>query len=240
MRSIDLTFLAAAVVLLYLPSVLKGGWLFDDPALTDIEWKFKEGRFRLNYGPALRADGSPYPVWLQFWNHPRALSMWTFQRTYDCFGFDVRAHRTVNLVLHLAAGALVYLIARERLTGGSLSTLAAGIFLLHPLQVSAVAYVSARPSILAAVFAFTGVYCWGTGFPWAALIAQFLAQKSKEDSWLYILSWPLALFWFGRISDITEVLYWGSASVLILILLLYRLFFRERRIASLNIGDTGR
>lgn len=234
-----LGFLFLVVCILYLPSILKGGWLFDDPALTDIEWKFKEGRYRLNYGPALRADGSPYPVWLQFWNHPRALSMWTFQRTYDVFGFRCWAHRAVNLILHLLATGLVFLITYHRLPK-SAALLVAGIFALHPLQVAAVAYVSARPALLAAVFAYAGLYCLGNGFIWAAVLSQFLAQKSKEDSWIYLSVWPLCIGWFYGMPFIIAGLYLGLAAVLIRISLPFRKSFRERPIASSNTGVMGR
>lgn len=182
-RVIGLGYLAAAVIILYLPSILKGSWLFDDPALTDAEWKFKKGAFRLTCS------------FREFLRWPRSVTYWTYQRLYDVFGFDCRAHRAFNLILHLLATGLVYRIAGARLPE-SAALLAAGIFALHPLQVASVAYVSARPGMLAAVFAFAAIFCLGNGFWVAGLLSQFLAQKSKEDSWLYLTVWPLLPVWF--------------------------------------------
>lgn len=63
-----------------------------------------------------------------------------------------RLHHAVNLGLHLGNGLLVYAIAGAFVTSPA-AWLAAAIFLLHPLQSEAVAYVASRSELLATAFA---------------------------------------------------------------------------------------
>jgi tetratricopeptide (TPR) repeat protein len=72
----------------------------------------------------------------------------------DCqlFGLEPGMHHIVNLLLHLCS-SLLLLQALLRLTGSTWrSAIVAGIFLLHPLHVESVAWVSERKDVLSAFF----------------------------------------------------------------------------------------
>lgn len=141
-----LPWLAAAAVALaalraYWPA-LEGGFVFDDrylpllsPGAMDWPWQFWFGRTR----PVLM---------FSFWLHMHLL------------GLEPFSYHVVNLVLHLANSALVFLIVRrvmERAAPdegriGLLSSFGAALFLLHPLQTESVSYVASRSEVLSAAF----------------------------------------------------------------------------------------
>lgn len=86
-----------------------------------------------NYQAAVRALS---------WQLPgRSLTLWTWQQAPT-----PEAGHLLNVALHLVNGVLVYGIG-SALVGGA-GIVAAGVFLLHPLASSAVAYVSGRSDLL--------------------------------------------------------------------------------------------
>ncbi len=89
--------------------------------------------------------------------------MISFAINHALFGFDARAFKTVNLLLHLVNGFLVYLLGRRLLAqletpaSGWLAAAAASLWLLHPLHLSSVLYVVQRMNLLASLFCLTGM-----------------------------------------------------------------------------------
>jgi protein O-mannosyl-transferase len=76
------------------------------------------------------------------------------------FGMDPRGHHAVNLLLHCANVALLFLLL-ERMTGDAgRSALAAALFALHPLRVESVAWVSERKDVLSAFFWIATTLAW--------------------------------------------------------------------------------
>ena len=79
----------------------------------------------------------------------------SFALNYAAGGLDPWGYHLVNLALHLAVVALVFLFTREvlRLSGARPDTImavvVAGTFALHPLQSQAVSYVVQRAEVLA-------------------------------------------------------------------------------------------
>ncbi len=87
----------------------------------------------------------------------------TLSHMLDCqlYGLDPAGHHATNVLLHIA-GAVVLFLALESMTSAAWpSAWVATLFALHPLQVEAVAWVSARKDVLSALFGFLGV--WGYG-----------------------------------------------------------------------------
>lgn len=110
------------------------------------------------------------------------------------FNFKRSAWITVSLCLHalntiLLLGLLMNLGMRFSTAG-----VAAIVFLVHPIQLSAILQTAARSGIQCATFAYSALLCLATGFWPVAILAQFLAQKSKEDAWLYLVFWPMVWF----------------------------------------------
>ena len=106
----------------------------------------------------------------------RPISMLSFGLNVAWFGMNPVAFKLVNLGIHLANGALIYAIGRRlagRLLGSggaslavkpeTLALIAAGWWLLHPLNVSGVVYIVQRMNELAVLFTLCGLLCYVDG-----------------------------------------------------------------------------
>ncbi len=95
------------------------------------------------------AGGLWHPVtWL---SHMAAVSL---------FGTAPWGHQLVNLLLH-AAGAAALFLALRALTGSVWrSALAAGLWALHPLRVESVAWLAERKDLLCGLFLFLGLWAY--------------------------------------------------------------------------------
>lgn len=86
----------------------------------------------------------------------------------------------MNLALHLAAAALLWDILR-RLIPERAALIATTIFALHPLVTEPVAYVFARGTLLATVFALLAIRSWITDRTGAATGWFLIAMLAKEE-----------------------------------------------------------
>lgn len=159
-----IALLAVICVAIYLPS-LHGGFLFDDiPTLLQ--------------NPALRAADSESRSWLAIALSTntgmlrRPISMLSFGANVALFGMSPFAFKAVNLAIHLLNGLLVFALARilaaQWLGSGydlnrrasEIALFAASAWLLHPLNLSDVAYVVQRMNALSALFTLAGLLCY--------------------------------------------------------------------------------
>jgi len=144
------------------------------------------------YGPALRGqfvfDDLDLSVTAQdFINMPlrgwlsgvRPLLMLSYWLNFKLYGTDPLSYHLFNVFCHIVTTALVFLTVRKlvSLAGESglmreaLSGFAAGLFLLHPIQTEAVAYISSRSEALSVLF-------------FHAALAAFLYRRREAISWL--------------------------------------------------------
>lgn len=174
-----LVILAAASFLL--PGVLAAGYVYED-------WRF----------------AATWELWptLEQLLQPRGLSWLSFAVVAHLFGESARAQHLTNLGLHLVNGGLVSLVLGRFFVTKQVMWIGTAFFLLHPLQVEAVSYVSSRPDllmtmgILVAVLCLTCAVCpvardgesWWTpprlsGLRWVGVSASFLfALWAKESA----------------------------------------------------------
>ena len=148
---------------------LSGGFLFDD-------------FHNLVNNASLRAIGTSNPHWLELalssasGQLRRPVSMLSFGLNVAAFGMSPLAFKLVNLGVHLANAGLIYAIGgriASRLmqpgaTGFAIkpetvAVLAAGLWLLHPLNVSGVVYIVQRMNELAVLFTLAGLLCYVDG-----------------------------------------------------------------------------
>jgi tetratricopeptide (TPR) repeat protein len=132
-----LALLFAVTALAYLPA-MSGGLLWDDDAhVTKPELRSLSGLYRIWFD--LGATQQYYPLlhsafWLE----------------HKLWGDSVVGYHLANLVQHLAAALLVYLIlARLKIPGALLAT---AIFALHPVHVESVAWITEQKNTLSALF----------------------------------------------------------------------------------------
>ena len=135
--------------------------------------------------------------------HP--LTIWSLVLDYRLSGLNPRSYHWLNLLLHLANTALVFLLLR-RLTGGRFWTSVAGslFFGIHPMHVESVAWVSERKDVLYAFFFLIGLivylkYLERRRWAWlaAALAAFVLSLASKPAAVVFPLV-LLLLDWYRR------------------------------------------
>ena len=96
----------------------------------------------------------------------RPLSMLTFAFGYSIYGLDPWAMKLVNVGIHICNGLLVYLLVHLLVRYYNkdasdkyalLPVTLAGLWMLHPLQVSSVLYIVQRMTLLSAFFMLLGL-----------------------------------------------------------------------------------
>jgi len=145
-------------------------------------------------------------VFSEFFSASRGLADITFSVNYHFGKTDTFGYHLVNIIIHLLAACVVYLILKrispQRLLpalGGAL------IFVAHPLQTQAVTYIVQRMSSLAGLLFFLAIYLYcrhretdnrGRVLLWyvAALLCGALAVLTKQNTAVL----PLALIVFDR------------------------------------------
>lgn len=156
-------------------AALHGPFLFDDNVLP----------FAL---PGLKEH-------LDAWIHNvRPMTMFTYWVSAQMSGEDPVAYHAVSVLLHFVASVFVYLIVRRLAEWGAieaskrrvLSGFAAAVFLLHPAQAEAVAYLAGRSEVVSVMFAY-------------AAFAVFVNRKQKAATWPVALA-VLALFGAAMLS----------------------------------------
>ncbi len=173
------TTLAIGAAFVIFGGSLHGPFLFDDVYLPFI---------------ARHMQFVPLKFWVATWNRP--LLMFTFWVNNQMSGLDTWSYHATNIVLHALNTVLVFLILRWLLGRGNtparatrtLALFGAAIFLAHPLQAEAVAYIASRSETLAVFFLFSSyalfLYCRKLGIGWlpaAGVLVLFgLAQLTKE------------------------------------------------------------
>lgn len=160
--------------------VLNGAFLFDDTSLP-----FALPAFKAPLLAWLRADVRPV-LYFTYWLNARI------------GGDDPYSYHVLNVVFHLVSSGLVFLIVRRLLEWSQpqfknlnlLAGFAAAIFLLHPVQTEAVAYLAGRSESLSAMFALLAfavfLYRPKLAVTWplvAAILALFgLAILAKQNT----------------------------------------------------------
>jgi len=130
--------LFVAVALAVYAPALDGGFLWDDDAhVTKPELRTADGLLRIWTDPT--ATQQYYPLTHSgFWLQSRG------------FGDDPRGYHVVNVVLHAISAWLAWLILRRLSAPGAL--LAATVFLVHPVQVESVAWITELKNSLSGAF----------------------------------------------------------------------------------------
>jgi tetratricopeptide (TPR) repeat protein len=130
---------------------LAGGFIgFDDPNFVTENPYVRAGltpaSIRWAFTAHLTFDAWPY---LDYWQPLTVLSR---MLDVELFGLNPLGHKAMNLALHAANTALLFLVL-ERMTGAFWrSAFVAALFGVHPLRVESVAWVSERKDVLAGLF----------------------------------------------------------------------------------------
>ncbi len=178
---------------------LKGDFVFDDTALITNDHFYE-------------TESNPLKCWERgFWSDGRGalyrpavvFSNWL---NVKIFGFSSPMFRTVNLLLHMAAAFLVYLLVRKINLGQTCAIIASLLYAVHPLHSEAVIPAFGRAELLCAVFFMLAFifHIRKENFRISAVLAGLfflLALWSKEHAVAFI---PLCLLYdllLGKIKD---------------------------------------
>lgn len=196
--------------LVYLPG-LGGPWLLDDFQNLSVFQDYKPGAAPYH---DLVLDNGAGPL-------GRPVAMASFAANHAAGLFSPLALKATNLVLHLACGAVLFLLLRRllrrrpvatRLALGSdaLAALLSVWWLLLPLQLSTVLYTVQRMTILASLFSLAACLAyaqardaWSASRPraiaaLAACVASLVAAMLAKESAAVTLAWLvlIELFFF--------------------------------------------
>jgi protein O-mannosyl-transferase len=167
-------------------STITFGWVYDDPPQIpqngDLQWS------RLGYLLTHHSWASLAGSEARFYRP--LLSLW-FLVNKTLFGLNPHGFHLTTVVVHVAATALAFLIARKVLNDAEAALFAAAVFAVHPLQAEAVSWVSSVNDPLAATLCFLSFLSYrsargshaGAGLWWSVSTLSFLlALLAKEVS----------------------------------------------------------
>lgn len=186
-----LTLLVVAILFAIYWSGLSGQFFFDDQAniLAESPIRIDSLSFKELHGLMANGTGGP---------SGRPVARLSFALNYFFFDFDPFAFKLTNLLIHLATGGLVFLLAlRLFLTPGLaknerqatfFSALLAALWLLHPIQLLPVLHVVQRMTSLSAFFLLAALLCH---------IRSRDAGSTGQTLWFVVgwgIFWPLSFF----------------------------------------------
>jgi protein O-mannosyl-transferase len=132
------------------------------------------------------------------------IHMISYMVDYEIWGLRASGFIFINILLHAANGILFYLLLRRLFGEKVWVSLASLIFLLHPVQVESVVWVSQRKNLLAMFFFLIGFHLYALhkqgeekpelGFYWLSLVAFTFSLLSKSVAVVF----PLVLLLFDR------------------------------------------
>jgi hypothetical protein len=186
--------LALAILALYSPG-LWGPFVLDDHVNLAPIWAWLSGQRGLL---AALQENQSGPA-------GRFLADLSFMVNAALGGQSTFGFKLANLLLHLGAGGLVYLLGRQVLAGGARVTAAslpalmiAACWLLHPMQVSSVLYVVQRMTLIGALAQLSAVLVYVEA-------RQTQAQQPQRATLLLFAAFP-ALVLLGMLGKETAAL----------------------------------
>ncbi len=93
-------------------------------------------------------------------NQYTPLSIFSFWVEYNLFGFNPTVSHTINLLLHMICGLVVFFFALAITERCIFSWFLAALWTVHPVQVETVAWVLERRNILYGLFYFASLLAW--------------------------------------------------------------------------------
>jgi protein O-mannosyl-transferase len=183
---------------------LSNGFVFDDKILVESNPLIKSARLLPNI---FRTGIYEYWTGIQPYDRMyRPLQMLTYYLDYNLWGLNPAGFRLSNLVLHLLNSILVFymvfLIFNNKLLAASSSVL----FLVHPAQISTVAYISARGDLLSGFFILACCILFlrfldskNHGYYFFSILAAALALLSRENALLVIFFLSLIISVSGKV-----------------------------------------
>ena len=113
----------------------------------------------------------------------RPVQMFTYFLNYALGGLNTFGYHLINILNHCFNAYLIFLIINKLLRDFKLGVLSGLIFLLHPLNISSVSYISGRADLLVTFFILLGTLCF----------IDYLIHSSQQKYIIAIICCILAL-----------------------------------------------
>ena len=141
--------LALLTLLIFGQSVRYGFVSFDDDRYVDRNPALTAGLSARGWHWAFTTNLTRFSESAEYWE---PLTLLTRLADWELWGFDARGHHLTSVLLHLAAGLALF-GALRRLTGAvGRSAVVAALFLVHPMHVEPVLWLSARKDLVNGLF----------------------------------------------------------------------------------------
>jgi tetratricopeptide (TPR) repeat protein len=177
---------------------------YDDDLFVSENPKLAAGLSWPGIAWAFKANLTYHERGAEYWE---PLTLITRLADVQFHGLDPSGHHLTSVLLHLAAGLVLFGAMNALLRSAVRAGFIAALFLVHPLHVEAVVWLAARKDVLNGLFYFATIwaYAWYAARPnwrrYALVCASFLAANMAKPM---AVSLPLVLllldFWpLGRI-----------------------------------------
>ncbi|MFH1982589.1 MAG: tetratricopeptide repeat protein [Pseudomonadota bacterium] len=166
---------AVLTILAYTPT-FTGGFLLDDHVLIENNTFIRQIRSPSDYFS--QEDGIlDRDQWQGDYHtgYYRPLVSLSYALDYRLWGNNPIGFRTTNLILHLFVCLALLALLHRHLTDGWQSVAAVLIFALHPVNTEAVAWISSRNNIMAALFSMLALLFYAERDPGRATVNRFMA-----------------------------------------------------------------
>lgn len=111
------------------------------------------------------------------------LTMLSYIIEYSVFGLNPSAYHVTNLLMHLLATILVFLLIYKIKPNAYVASVVAFVFAIHPMHVESVTWISERKDVLYAIFYLAGLITY----------LNFLQKKSVKNYLITMVFFILAL-----------------------------------------------
>ncbi|MFH1995474.1 MAG: tetratricopeptide repeat protein [Candidatus Omnitrophota bacterium] len=189
-HSIAVCALIAAAACAYIPA-LGGDFVFDDHILIEDNPSIRDVRniplFFVSKGARIPKD---FFGDLQS-DIYRPFQIVSYTISYAIWGLNAKMFHAENVALHIACGVLLYFVILSLYRRKDAAFLAAILFLLHPVQVEAVAYLSGRADGLSLLFYLASFLAYVAALPpggrknalrWSSVAFFAVSLLSKETA----------------------------------------------------------
>lgn len=160
----------------------------------------------------------------------RPIQNLTYMLDFFLFKFDYRGYHLTNILLHISVAILFYRLTLTLTQNSKLGNFAALLFLVSPLWVESVTYISGRADILMAVFILLSFIYYLKDKILFSLIFYIFALLSKEASLIYVLLLIFYISLFKKFNRKTA----SRLSVFLVITVLYA-WLRSLALGSPNM-----
>lgn len=150
--------LTLLTLLIFGQAVQYGFVSFDDDRYVDGNPALTAGLSARGWHWAFTTNLTRFSESAEYWE---PLTLLTRLADWAAWGFDARGHHLTSVLLHLAAGLALFGALRQLTGAVGRSALVAALFLVHPMHVEPVLWLSARKDLVNGLFSILTIWAYG-------------------------------------------------------------------------------